>query len=236
MSDTPRPDEPAGASPPTGGDRPSLEPDDSGGCQAAAIPDTGGRQAAAIADRLTDLERAVQQLANRDAEAATVLEDVVAVGRHSTTVIDRLHEENQLLRRGEIDSALLPVLHHFMRVADDAGLMAETSGEKSDAGLLRDALLDALSRAGLEVFAPEAGTPFDRAVHAACGTVATDRPELQRTVAGVTRAGFRRTNGKVVRVAEVQLYAVKLPEHSVGENSAPAPMPRSELHPRDEGN
>jgi molecular chaperone GrpE (heat shock protein) len=124
-------------------------------------------------------------------------------------VLDRLHRENEVLRRGETQKMLDPVVRDLIKLADDWSARGEALGGEPG-GLCREVAEDAgliLARFGAEVFAPEPGTPFDRRAHRAVGTADTEDPSLDGTVAAARKPGYR-VGERVVRFAEVTVHRV----------------------------
>ena len=124
-------------------------------------------------------------------------------------VLDRLHRENEVLKRGETQKMLDPVVRDLIKLADDWSARGEALGGElaqlcqevaEDAGLI-------LARFGAEVFAPEPGAEFDRRAHRAVGTAGTDDPSLDGTVAAARKPGYR-VDERVVRFAEVTVHRV----------------------------
>lgn len=115
-------------------------------------------------------------------------------------VIERLHEENQLLKAGERQSLLRPVVTDLYRLRDD--LLKQAAELPADFGAERAAaLLEsygqtvelALERAGVLPVRPDVGDRFDAGAHRAAGVVPAATPEADATVAGIVRDGYRDT-------------------------------------------
>lgn len=172
------------------------------------------------------------------ASAGPTLDEVVAqltriedgVGEYErllarqTEVTDKLHEENQVLRCGELRQAQSGLVLEVIRVIDDIGRMWLTAGEesRSDLQLIGEALADALSRNGVERAAVAVGDPFNGKSHKIAGVSPTTDPEANRTVAEVTRPGYAWADGAVIRVADVVVH-----------RHVPAPPPESTPPPTD---
>ncbi|MQY09539.1 nucleotide exchange factor GrpE [Actinomadura macrotermitis] len=132
---------------------------------------------------------------------------------HRETIIDRLHEENQRLRRGELAAMLEPACTTLLRLYDrvrqaGAHWTGEGEDEPGGAGVLGPLLdsvagdvLDALARLGVERFAVEPGAPYDAARHRPVRTEPVDGPR-DGTVVRVLAEGFEQS-GRIVRKAEV---------------------------------
>jgi molecular chaperone GrpE (heat shock protein) len=136
-----------------------------------------------------------------------------AVGReheraaHRERVIDRLYEDNQRLRNGELQAALDPVRAALYRLYDLVRREAER--ETVDAAhaprllaAIADELAEILARTGVEPMPVETGAAFDPARHRPAGTHDVDDAELDGTIARVQRAGFIRGD-QIARRAEV---------------------------------
>jgi molecular chaperone GrpE (heat shock protein) len=124
-------------------------------------------------------------------------------------VIDRLHTENERLRRAESRTALQPALRELIKLADDWRSRTVAVREDADPGrLCADVVEDVtmiLERQGIEAFSVDAGTEFDRREHRAVGTRVTEDEALDGRVAEVRRPGYR-DEERVVRFAEVVVY------------------------------
>jgi molecular chaperone GrpE (heat shock protein) len=145
------------------------------------------------------------------------LEHALNLARQRDGLIDRLHKENQLLRQGELRQALLPLLRDLVRLHDDLGKMIETEPPGAeDLTLVREALTEVLNRYGITSFAPVPGEAYDSARHAVAEARASVDPSAERTVAAVTRVGFQREDGSIVRAAEVAVYRYQPPPSEEG--------------------
>ena len=130
---------------------------------------------------------------------------------HRESVIDRLHEENQVLRRGELQSAFEPVRAALYRLHDLARREAERWAapdppDPAHAAALfaavADEVADALARTGTDRFTVRPGEPYDPARHRPVATEPVTDPADAGTVLAAHTDGFVR-DGRVVRKAEV---------------------------------
>ncbi|WP_067491273.1 nucleotide exchange factor GrpE [Actinomadura hibisca] len=175
---------------------PAAEPGAGSAAPETAPPtseDTGGLVAALAA--LTErLDREHERAAHREA------------------IIDRLHEENQRLRRDELQSALEPVrtalyrLHDQVRRAAADWAAAPPAPERAAALLESVAgdVLDALAGTGVERFPVEPGVPYDATRHRPVDVETVTDPARAHTVRAVHTEGFERA-GRVVRKAGVRV-------------------------------
>ena len=127
------------------------------------------------------------------------------------SVIDRLHAENQTLRRGELDAMFQPVrdgvvaLHDLARRA--AGQYRRTEQPTADRGAalldaVADEAADVLARLGVSRIEPVAGELFDPGRHRGVGTAPAPQPWQDNTIVEVSAIGFALAE-KVIRRAEV---------------------------------
>ncbi|WP_433472898.1 nucleotide exchange factor GrpE [Spirillospora sp. CA-142024] len=135
---------------------------------------------------------------------------------HREAVIDRLHEENQRLRRGELQAMLEPVRAALYRLHDQARresgrLAAPGPAEPPDPeqtalllAAVADDVADALARLGVERFTVEPGAPYDAARHRPVAVTPVDDPLRDGTVTAVQSDGFEQS-GKVLRKAAVSV-------------------------------
>jgi len=156
-----------------------------------------------IEDQLAEHERLSEQRAN---------------------IIDRLHEENQRLKQGELTQALAPIYRDLIRLYDDLSKSARTySAQDSSQGSIQardpghewrfyaETVLDFLYRYGVNMIDIEQGAPFDGKRHRAVETMPTSDPEMNRRVHNIVRPGFQ-TDMRLVRPADVcVLQYVPLP-------------------------
>jgi molecular chaperone GrpE (heat shock protein) len=138
------------------------------------------------------------------------LDESARLSKRQADLLRQLHDENQRLRQGELQSAMLPLLRDLMRLLDDVDRLLAIDGSK-DLKLVADALTDALGRNGVSPFAPAARDPYDSARHAAAGVVQAADEELDRTIESVRRTGFQRDDGSIVRAADVVVWKYKSP-------------------------
>jgi molecular chaperone GrpE (heat shock protein) len=158
---------------------------------------------AALSDGLAALQSSLDRLA-----AATEREHERAT--HREKIIDRLHDDNQELRRGELQAMLDPIRTSLYRLHDmvrrESRRWAEDTGDPAHVGPLLSAIADeiaeALARAGAERYTVEPGEPFDQARHKPVDTVAVTDPAQDGTVMAARGDGFRRGE-QILRRAEV---------------------------------
>ena len=136
------------------------------------------------------MEPAPDHLALIEAELKVLRGETV----HINEILDRLHAENERLRRGESEQILMPLFRDLMKLADDWTAMAtsweskETAAPADVAERCREVADDAgliLARHGVDPLTPSVGTPIERKQHRVVGTVASETPDLNNTVAEV---------------------------------------------------
>ncbi|MEU5883572.1 nucleotide exchange factor GrpE [Spirillospora sp. NPDC047279] len=162
-----------------------------------------------IADALAGLSERLERLERLERELVRGHERAV----HRESVIDRLHEENQRLRRGELQATLEPLRTALYRLHDlarnGAGRWSAPDPPRpADAAALltavADEVADALARTGVERFTVEPGEPYDAARHRPVAVEPVTDPALAGTVVAVRTDGFEH-DGRVVRKAEVSV-------------------------------
>ncbi|MFD0904267.1 nucleotide exchange factor GrpE [Actinomadura sediminis] len=132
---------------------------------------------------------------------------------HRESVIDRLHEENQRLRRGELRTMLEPVRAALYRVHDQARRLATADDAGATANLLdalADDVADALARLGVERFRAEPGQPYDPSRHRPVAVAAVTEPGRDGTVVEARSDGFEES-GRVLRKAAVSVGRLEPP-------------------------
>lgn len=167
--------------------------------------DTGSDEAmpAAMSEGLAALQSGLDRLI-----AATEREHERAA--HREKIIDRLHEDNQELRRGELQAMLDPIRTSLYRLHDmvrrESRRWTEDGGDPAHVAPLLSAIADeiaeALARAGAERYTAEPGEPFDQVRHKPVDTMAVTDPALDGIVMAARGDGFRRGE-QVLRRAEV---------------------------------
>lgn len=173
---------------------------------AGGVADIGGRIAA--------VEAAVFALGSTapliDAVAAVEgrLGEVARLGDRHNELIDKLHAENQALRKGELVQALAPLLRDLIRLADQMEQLDAASPDPGagDASIAARQVLEILARAGVRAEGAREGDPFDPSVHQGIGRRPTGDPERDNTVAAVRRQAFVAVDGRVLRAAEVEVW------------------------------
>lgn len=174
--------------------------------QAPAEDDTGGSatpadDGARVFDELRAIRDQLGVLTDREAERAA----------HRESVIDRLHSENQTLRRRELDVMLEPVRMGLYRLYDLARREADRwSGPGAPAAehagplleVIAEDVCEVLARTGVEPFTAEAGEPYDSARHRPVDTEDVTDKKLDKTVVRTVNNGFTRGD-TVARRADV---------------------------------
>jgi len=135
-------------------------------------------------------------------------------------VVDRLHLENQDLRRGQLDRIVDPILRDLVKLAGDFRRRGQTweagraeAGSVDVAKVCRDVAEDVdmiLERHGVEALVPEPGTPFDRREHRATGVEPTTDPALDGTIVETRRPGYR-FGARIIQFPEVAVHRFVTP-------------------------
>lgn len=138
------------------------------------------------------------------------------------SIIDRLHEENQRLRHGELEALLTPVRNGLFRVHDMARKAAKqiVSHPGGGAQLLQaisDECADILVGVGVERFEAVVGEPYDPVRHRPLAATTVSDVLRDNTVAEAQAAGFV-MDVRVLRRADVVLARYQGPQ--VEENRA----------------
>jgi molecular chaperone GrpE (heat shock protein) len=152
-----------------------------------------------------------------EARLDQVLETVSAfeeLTRRQTEMIDRLHGENERLRRGELDRMLDPLLRDLIALADTCTRNARAWRARSDAspdstaealtGVVDDLGL-VLLRQGVDVFQPEPGIAFNRREHRALRVELTADRDRDGSLVETVRAGYRQ-GSRIIRYADVAVW------------------------------
>ncbi|MDQ3670885.1 MAG: nucleotide exchange factor GrpE [Actinomycetota bacterium] len=185
-------------------------------------PDTAGPDLGAAVAALHEDLRALAVEVERLAASNTKQADTMA---RKVEVVQKLHDENQRLRRGELEQAQMPLLTHLIELVDQIGRSRETLGEEAarELAFVDAGLAEGLRRAGIERIVPEAGEPFDPERHQAVGRREVTEPALDETVDEIRNALFVRGDGRVVRAAHVFVNVM-----TTGPDDASSPDPDEE--------
>lgn len=181
-----------------GGEAGEVEP---AGGEAAEVEPAGGEAAGAEA---AGVEAGEWEARVAAVEART--DELVAVVKRQSAIIDELHADNQRLRHGEIREATAPLIRGLARLHDDLERVRATASDNPDLEYLATRVMELLGDAGVSARRPEPGTPFDPREHQAAGSAPTEQPELDRTVAQVRRAALVGEDGRVLRAADVVVH------------------------------
>ncbi|MEV6843099.1 molecular chaperone GrpE [Actinoplanes sp. NPDC051411] len=163
---------------------------------------------AALLVRLASIEDALRAFHQRSA--------------HRETVIDRLHEENQVLREGTLRTLLQPVVTDLLKLHDSLSQQALRAAAEPDRAAGRDLWASfaddvamTLERCGTEIITAVPGEAYTRGRHVAAGYVDHPDPPPGEVVAEVAAAGLvDRENGRIRRPVRVRLYRAAAPEQS----------------------
>jgi molecular chaperone GrpE (heat shock protein) len=136
---------------------------------------------------------------------------------HREAIIDRLHAENQQFRDGVRRVLLEPVVTDLLRLYDSMTrealrLAAAESPAAAVVASFADEVELAVERCGYQLFPAEAGTAYQSGRHAPAGTVTTDDPALDNTVAEPLGAGLQEIEtGQVRRPSRARFYRYRAP-------------------------
>lgn len=187
-----------------------------------------GQNASAQSTEIVEVgQSAIQPVTNENEDKLTALfEDFTAqlketnrLSQERETVIDRLHQENQRLKQGEIQQALLPVFRDLIRLYDDLNTtVSKYAGDPAarDGKLVRDldcykeTVGDILYRYGVEPVEVKTGEDFNPKEHKAVAVAPAETAQQDRKISKIIRNGFK-TETKIIRNAEVEVYRYSAP-------------------------
>lgn len=136
---------------------------------------------------------------------------------HRESIIDRLNAENQEFRDGLRRVILEPVVTDLLRLYDSMSREAVRLGATEPrVGAILESYADeiemAVERCGYRMFAAVPGEAYQTGRHGPAGTVPTDDPALDNTVAEVLAAGLQEIDtGKVRRPARARFHRYTAP-------------------------
>ena len=127
---------------------------------------------------------------------------------HREQVIDRLHEENRVLKQGMHRAVLEPVVTDLIRLHDGLSREASRIGEEDGLiGSFAAEVAEILDRCGIETFTATVGEAYQGSRHKPLGAVPTPDPDLHNTIAAGGAAGFYdRQARQVRRQAQARIY------------------------------
>lgn len=120
-------------------------------------------------------------------------------------VIDRLHEEVQRLRAGELQQALMPLIRDLIRLHDDLLALAAHREDAEPFRVCAATVLDILARQDVEPFEAVPGEAVEPRLHRAARAISAPDAASDRTIAASLRPGFRRGE-RVIRAADVEVF------------------------------
>jgi len=171
----------------------------------AASPEPSA--ASVISAEFSQMQDALTELGAQVDNLATATAELSRLRSRDTDLIARLHDDVTRLRSGEIAAALNPVVTGMIKLHDQMVSLGALSDPASQVGMLHTQLLQILElTCAVKPFTPDVGDRFDPSYHTGTRRRPTTDASLDGTVAGAIRAGFVRTDGSVVRVAEVEVH------------------------------
>lgn len=182
--------------------------------QAADVTNPGGARDGAAPLPIDG--RAFEELIATVAELGRSIAEANRLGEERERIVDRLHEENQRLKAGELALLVIPIWRDLFRLHDDLDRTAVAWAAKGEPAMkaatrefecFRDAVLDLLCRHGVEPFGAIAGMPFEAKEQRAVVIVPTADEAQDRTVARVSKVGFR-SETRILRTVDVDVYRV----------------------------
>ncbi|MGH9800605.1 MAG: nucleotide exchange factor GrpE, partial [Blastocatellia bacterium] len=151
------------------------------------------------------------QINTRFDELGQWLNESNRIATERERIIDRLHQENQQLKGGELQQAMLPLFRDLIRLHDDLQQTAQRYAGQDNAESARDfmsyseASADILYRYGVERYETVVGTAFNPKEQRALAAIPTTDESLDRMIAKIIRSGFR-TESRNIRLLEAEVY------------------------------
>jgi molecular chaperone GrpE (heat shock protein) len=167
------------------------------------------------------------------AELRADVQQVAGVAEHQRTLVDKLHAENERLRRAEMDRARDPFVRDLIGLRDTCLRTARRWEERDDAAsgrvaeVLRGVSDDVqliLGRQGVDSFEPTIGAAYDRREQRVTRSLSTGDADGADVVAEVLRPGYR-IGDRVVRHADVAVLRYSPQERPGSEPPAAAAAP-----------
>ncbi len=157
--------------------------------------------------QLDDILAALTSLDGQVDELAATTAELARLRTRDTDLISRLHDDVTKLRTGEIAAALNPVVTGMIKLHDQMVSLGALSDPVSPVAMLYTQLLQTMElTCGVKPFSPPVGERFDASRHTGTRRITTTDASADGTIAGTIKAGFARSDGSVVRVAEVEVH------------------------------
>lgn len=171
-------------------------------------PDGQAPGAATEALELAEAEVSLTNVGKRLGAIEDQLSEFHRRAAHREQVIDRLHEENRVLRQGTQRAVLEPVVADLIRLHDGLSREARRAGEEDGLiGSFAAEVAEILDRCGIEAFTATVGETYQSNRHKPLGAVPTPDPDLHNTIAAGGATGFYdRQAGQVRRPAQARIY------------------------------
>jgi molecular chaperone GrpE (heat shock protein) len=141
-----------------------------------------------------------QRIADQITRVLTELESFRVITEMRESTIGKLHDEIQILRAGELQRAMLPILRDLVSLFANVGRTSD--GAPISVEEFRELVGDILYRYDVEVYVPNEGDVFDPKWHRGARTRPIADSTLDRTVVEVLSPGFR-YSGRAIRLADV---------------------------------
>lgn len=148
------------------------------------------------------------------------LKETNRISLERESVIDRLHRENQKLKQGELQQAVLPIFRDLIRLYDDLKSTASKYSDQAAAGnenIVKDlncygeTVIDILYRYGVEKIEARASDDFNSKEHKAVAAAPTAEQGQDRKISRIIRDGFR-VEAKIIRNVEVEVLRYAAPK------------------------
>lgn len=172
----------------------------------------------------TPIAELASQINARFDELSQWLNESNCIATERERIIDRLHQENQQLKSGELQQAMLPLFRDLIRLHDDLRQTSQLYAGQDNAEAARDfqsyseATADVLYRYGVERYEAAAGTSFNPKEQRAMAAIPTADENLDRMIAKTIRCGFR-SESRSIRLLEAEVYRVT-PQQTVSPEQA----------------
>lgn len=160
-------------------------------------------------------EGALRELTNKVQELCDDFRRTVQTYDHQRVLLDKLHGENERLRRAELERAGDPVVRDLISLSDTCLRNGRAWLQRADVtpgdiyrvlGDVTDDVKLILERQGVEMFEPEAGAKFDRREDRVVRSVTTAEASLDGVIVEVLKPGYR-MGIRILRYCEVVVWA-----------------------------
>lgn len=177
-----------------------------------------GQDAPAPDERISELKELVLAASNQLDELSRELSYATKLAEKKQEQVDKLYEENRAYKDDLVEQFKTKLVLGVVEQLDRADKQVRTFEEKEESEKTYRNLLESFrelteefremlqNRFDISCFRTGPGLVFDPKRHKALGTVPTEDPEKDKTVAQSRRYGYENADGRILRQEFVEVY------------------------------